>query len=66
MAVVLEGEDFRVLTQYDFPSLADFDLYVREHAPTLRADGAKRFPAGRGVSFERSQGTVALSVGEGR
>lgn len=60
-AVVLDGPELRVATQYFFADSAAFDRYVRDFAPALRADGAARFPASRGVSFERLVGTVALS-----
>ena len=60
-AVVLEGPDLRVATQYFFEDSEAFDRYVRDYAPALRADGAARFPAHRGVTFERLLGTVALS-----
>lgn len=48
----------RIETQYQFPSRAAFDRYVREVAPRLRADGLERFPASRGVGFERRLGGV--------
>lgn len=61
-AVVLDGAELRVATQYFFADIQSFDRYVRDFAPALRADGATRFPAHRGVTFERLQGTVALSA----
>ena len=60
-AVVLEGPELRVATQYFFADSEAFERYVREFAPALRADGAARFPAQRGVIFERLLGDVALS-----
>lgn len=48
----------RLETHYEFPSRAAFDRYVREFAPALRADGLKRFPATRGVRFERRVGQM--------
>jgi hypothetical protein len=48
----------RVMTQYVFPTREVFDRYVSHHAPILRADGLKKFPAERGVRMERSIGTI--------
>lgn len=48
----------RVMTQYVFATREVFDRYVAMHAPALRADGMKRFPAEHGVRMERSIGTV--------
>lgn len=57
---VLEpAEPIRVEARYLFESRDDFDRYVREVAPALRAEGLALWP-GRGVSFER---TVARVVG---
>jgi hypothetical protein len=52
------GELPRVMTQYLFASRAEFERYVREVAPALRADGVKRFGAERGVKFERAIGEI--------
>ncbi len=65
-AILLEGPELRVSTQYVFADTEAFDRYVRVSAPALRADGAARFPAQRGVSFDRVQGFVALSVATSR
>lgn len=46
----------RVMTQYVFPSRAVFNTYVERYAPALRADGQKRFPPARGVTFVRLAG----------
>jgi hypothetical protein len=48
----------RVMTQYVFPSRAEFDRYCSDDAPKLRADGLRRFPPERGISFERSIGAI--------
>lgn len=52
------GELPYVETQYSFPSRKAFDAYVRDHAPALRADGAKHFPPESGVVFERRLGEI--------
>jgi len=44
--------------RYRFPSREAFDRYEREVAPRLRAEGLKRFPPERGISYRRSVGTV--------
>ena len=43
---------------YHFASRAAFNAYQRDHAPRLRAEGLKRFPTERGVSYSRSVGEV--------
>lgn len=49
----------RVETHYVFGTRELFDTYVERHAPTLRADGLKRFPPERGIAFERRVGEIA-------
>lgn len=53
-----EGADFRVMTQYIFPTRALFDRYIKDFAPALRAEGLRRFPPDRGVRFERQIGVI--------
>lgn len=48
-----------VEVQYVFPSRKAFDTYVRDHAPALRADGLKRFPAEAGLTYERQVAEIA-------
>ncbi len=50
------GRSFEV--RYLFPSREAFTNYEVEHAPRLRADGLKRFPLERGVTYRRATGTV--------
>ncbi len=50
------GRSFEV--RYLFPSREAFANYEVEHAPRLRADGLKRFPRERGVTYRRSTGAV--------
>lgn len=52
------GAGTRCEVRYHFESRGDFDRYVRDHAPRLRAEGLKRFPPERGLSYERATGEV--------
>jgi hypothetical protein len=58
--VRVEGlvDRFQVESRYVFENRADFDRYVAETAPKLRAEGLLRFPPARGVAFERRIATV--------
>lgn len=47
--------------RYHFPSREAFARYEREHAPRLRAEGLKRFPAEKGISYRRTVGVVLQS-----
>ena len=47
-----------VASMYTFPSRAAFDLYVRDHAPRLRAEGLSRFGPESRVTFRRQVGTI--------
>jgi hypothetical protein len=53
--VAREDGRFPVRSIYVFPSKAQYDFYVREVAPELRADGLKRFgpESERPVEFSR-------------
>ena len=44
--------------RYRFPSRQAFDHYEQEIAPRLRAEGLKRFPPEKGISYRRSVGEV--------
>lgn len=52
------GDRPRVMAQYVFPSRAALDRYIATDAPRLRAEGLARFPASRGVAFERHIGDI--------
>lgn len=52
------NDPIRLEVRYIFPTRGVFDRYVEHHAPALRADGLKRFPQERGVSFARTVGEV--------
>lgn len=45
--------------RYHFASRDAFARYERDHAPRLRAEGLRRFPSERGLTYARSAGEVA-------
>ena len=51
-----------VETQYVFPSRKAFDAYIRDHAPALREDAMKHFPAESGVTFTRQVAEIATEL----
>lgn len=55
-------DSLRVRTLYEFPSRDAFDRYVRDFAPTLRAEGLARFGSDQGVTFEREIGTICAEL----
>lgn len=62
-AMIVRIEDpsspIQVETRYVFSTRDLFDRYIAHAAPMLRADGLKRFPPERGVTFQRRVGTIA-------
>lgn len=54
------GPGAAVKTRYLFPDRNAYERYVRETAPSLRADGMKRFPPERGVSMVRETASVVF------
>jgi hypothetical protein len=56
--VRIDGPAIILEARYHFDNRAAFERYEHEHAPRLRADGLKQFPAQRGVKYERSTGEV--------
>ncbi len=44
----------RVRSRYEFANMRAFESYVEHHAPALRAEGQRFFPAAEGVDFSRS------------
>jgi hypothetical protein len=56
--VELDGPPFSYEVRYHFPSREAFDRYEREHAPRLRAEGLRRFPPEKGITYCRSAGRV--------
>lgn len=59
--IELDGPERSFEVRYHFPSRAVFERYEKEHAPRLRAEGLRRFPVEKGVSYRRSLGVVASS-----
>jgi hypothetical protein len=64
-AIRLDSTDGRprIMAQYTFASRAALDRYIAEDAPRLRAEGLAKFPASRGVTFERGVGTIEHAEG---
>lgn len=60
--VMLDGAPHSFEIHYRFPSREVFQTYEREHAPRLRAEGLRLFPAEKGVSYRRSVGVVTDSL----
>jgi hypothetical protein len=52
------GQPPAVETRYIFATRENFDQYIRDHAPALRQEGLERFPAERGIRFERTVGRI--------
>jgi hypothetical protein len=48
----------QVETRYIFANRQVFDRYISNAAPGLRAEGLRRFPPERGITFERRVGEV--------
>lgn len=46
--------------RYHFASREALEIYERDHAPRLRAEGLKRFPPERGLVYARSLGEVVI------
>jgi hypothetical protein len=60
--VELDGDVRSFEVRYRFPSREAFALYEEVHAPRLRAEGARLFPAEQGVTVRRNLGTVAAEI----
>jgi len=59
--ILLDGEGPpRVQARYTFANRDEFDAYVRDHAPRLRAEGLARFGSW-GITFERTAGEVVYA-----
>jgi hypothetical protein len=51
-----------VEVQYVFSSRKALETYLRDHAPALRADALKHFPAENGVSYGRQIAEIATEL----
>ncbi|MDA1262935.1 MAG: DUF4286 family protein [Planctomycetota bacterium] len=58
--IKMDGVFVRCEARYSFASRAEFDRYVRDHAPRLREEGLRHFPTTRGIQYERSCGEVIV------
>lgn len=56
VAIVGKPNAFEVV--YRFPTRESFEKYEKEHAPALRAEGQKLFPASSGIVYERTVAEV--------
>jgi hypothetical protein len=62
--VRMDGKPLRCEVRYHFESREAFARYERDHAPALRAEGLKRFPAERGLQYQRTTGVVCAANGQ--
>lgn len=61
--IVDPASPIRVEARYFFANMAAYESYLLEHAPALRAQGLARFPASRGIRFERGV-AITFNAGE--
>jgi len=54
----MDGDTIRYEVHYRFRSRTEFEVYERDHAPRLRAEGLKHFPLELGLRYARSTGEV--------
>lgn len=52
------ADPLQVEARYEFSDRQTFETYLQTDAPGLRAEGLEKFPAERGVRFERRVGTI--------
>jgi hypothetical protein len=62
--VRIDGDSIRYEVRYHFNSRLDFEVYEREHAPRLRAEGLRLFPPTLGLRYSRSTGEVVITTHE--
>src|SRR5262245_51181790 len=56
--VAMDGAENAYEVRYRFPSRAAFEVYERDHAPRLRAEGLELFPVEKGVQYRRTLGEI--------
>jgi Domain of unknown function (DUF4286) len=56
--IALDGPRPAFEVRYHFPSRQAFAHYETKHAPRLRAEGLQRFPPEKGITYQRSLGSV--------
>jgi hypothetical protein len=54
----LDGAQIAYEIRYYFASRTAYEVYERDHAPRLRAEGVARFPLELGLAYERAVGEV--------
>ena len=59
--VAVDGPMLTYEVRYRYPSRHAFEIYERDHAPRLRAEGLRLFPAERGVAYSRRTG-IAIGI----
>jgi hypothetical protein len=64
--IALDGPRPAFEVRYHFPSRQAFADYETGHAPRLRAEGLQRFPPERGVTYQRSLGSVVAALASGK
>jgi hypothetical protein len=52
------GDAIVIEVRYVFSTREVLEKYLKEAAPSLRAEGLKRFPPERGVALSRTTGTI--------
>jgi hypothetical protein len=60
--VRVDGEPLRCEVRYRFASREAFATYERDHAPRLRAEGARQIPFEGAVTFRRTTGELVTST----
>lgn len=61
-AAVIQLGPLQFQARYGFSDAAAFAKYEQEHAPRLRAEGLRKFPATRGVRMSRASGEVLFKL----
>lgn len=57
--VKLDGDECAYEVHYVFAGRAQYEMYLRDHAPRLRQDGLHLFPLELGLSYARRAGEIA-------
>jgi hypothetical protein len=52
----------QVEIRYKFANMADLDVYLRDHAPKLRAEGLAKWGSVAGMSIRRTIGSAAICL----
>ena len=60
--LALDSEDKVIEVRYIFENRQAFNAYEEKHAARLREKGLALFPTSRGITYERSTGTVVFKA----